>query len=141
MPALRCMAQQQFAVFAKSDEADMEIIQVRLLRDEADDVAGRELRLVGQQCRARDDAHRKPASAERTVPIDGLFQRHRAIHGERPASLVLDVVLAPLEEIMIALAPGDDAVVVAYSLQSRLEADGVCLLYTSPSPRDGLLSR
>ena len=42
--ALRGVPQQQVAVVAEGDEADVEIIQIRPLRDEADDVAGRQLR-------------------------------------------------------------------------------------------------
>ena len=77
--------------------------------------------LVRQQRGARDDGHGKPAAAEFAVPIDRFLQRDRAVHGDRAAGLVLDVVLAPLEEIMIALAPGHHAVVIADRAQAGLE--------------------
>ena len=119
--ALRGVPQQQLAVVREGDKADVEIIQIRPPRDEADDVAGRQLVLVGEEHGARDDAHGEAPPAERAMPIDRLVDVDRAVHGDPAAGLVLDVVLAPFEEIMIALEPVHDAVAIADLAQAVLE--------------------
>ena len=39
------------------------------------------------------------------------------------------------------LSPADVVTYQLKSLQENTDGEGICLLYTSPSPRDGLLSR
>src|SRR5437879_9301496 len=99
----------------------MEIIEVRALRDEADDVAGNKLAFIGDQDLTRDHGHRKFATAEPALRRDAFLDIDRTVHRDPAAGFVLDVVLTPLEEIVITLAPGDDAVVVADRAQMRLE--------------------
>jgi hypothetical protein len=54
MAALRSMPQQQLAAVVERNKADMEIVQIWLLRDESDDIAIGEMSLVGQKYSARD---------------------------------------------------------------------------------------
>src|SRR5690348_1376983 len=74
---------------------------------------------------AGDNAHCKMTGAERLEPINRLVEFDHAGHRERAARPVLDVVLAPLEEIMIARAPIDHAIVVADRAQRRLECSRI----------------
>jgi hypothetical protein len=60
-------------------------------------------------------------AAKRRVPINVLLDFSRARHVNRLAYFVLDIVLTPFEEIVIALAPADDTVVIADGLQRRIE--------------------
>ncbi len=119
--AKRGVPQQQFAVGAEGDEADVEIIEVRPPRHEADDVAARQHGFIGEERIARNDPHVEAPPAERTMPIDRLFDRHRAVHDNGTAGLVLDIVLAPFEEIMIALEPIHVSVPVADFAQGVFE--------------------
>ena len=129
MPAFGGVPQQQRAVRREGDKADVEIIQVRLPRHEADDIAALQHSLVRQENRARDDAHGKSPLAQPLLRIDGLRELDRAVHADPLTKFVVDVALAPFEEIMVALAPVDDAVVIADLAQhgiefARLAGDG-----------------
>ena len=59
-------------------------------------------------------------------------------------SLYIDTsVVSPVTPVIISIAPKTlpDGVVSSSYTSTTLVATGGCLLYTSPSPRDGLLSR
>ena len=55
MPALRGMPQQQLAPGVEGNEADVEVVEIRPLRDKADDVTLGELPFVRQKNSTRDD--------------------------------------------------------------------------------------
>src|SRR6185437_968181 len=59
------------------------------------------------------------------MPIDGFLNFDRTRNRDSLADLVLDIVLAPLEKIMIPLAPAHDAVVIADPAQYGLKFAGI----------------
>ena len=94
-------------------KAAVEIIEIRPPADEADDIAGRELVGVGEHHRVRDDAHGEAALAQAFLRVDRLADIDRAVHVEPAAGLVVDIVLAPFEEIVVALEPVHIALAIA----------------------------
>src|SRR6185437_9841531 len=59
------------------------------------------------------------------MPIDGFLNFDRARNRDCLADLILDIVLAPLEKIMIPLAPAHNAVVIADPAQYGIEFAGI----------------
>jgi hypothetical protein len=115
------VAEQQRAGIVEGDQARVEIVEVWPPAHESDDVAAFQLVLTGEKSGTRDDSHRKTPFAEAGLGIDRFFNVDCALHANPSASPVVNIVLAPFEEIMIALTPRDDAVVVADIAQNRIE--------------------
>src|SRR5262245_3622033 len=107
------MTKQQRAGFVEGDQACVEIVEIWSPAHESDNVAAFHLVLTGEKCSTRDDPHRKTPLAKSGLVVDRFFHVDRALHTNPSASAVVDIVLAPFEEVMIALTPRDDAVVVA----------------------------
>src|SRR5215475_1088325 len=126
MIALRGVPQEQRAGLVEGDEAHMEIVKIRLPAHKPNDIAAFQFVLVRQKHRAWNDTHHKSTRTEPFLRIDGLFDFDRTIHVDPAADLVLNVVLAPFEEIMIALGPSDDAIVIADRAQDRIELLPIC---------------
>src|SRR5262245_50433282 len=115
------MTEQQLAGIVENDQAGVEIIEVWPPAHESDNVAAFELVFTGEKCSTRDDPHRKTPLAESGLVVDCFLQVDRGLHTNPSASTVVDIVLAPFKEVVIALAPRDDAVVVADMAQDRIE--------------------
>src|SRR5262249_31991843 len=69
------------------------------------------------------------------MPINGFFDRDRSVDRDRPADFIFDIVLAPLEEIMVSLAPTHDTVAVPDGAQRRIELSRITRYCSS---QDGL---
>src|SRR5262245_29447674 len=104
----------------------MEIGEVGPTAYKSDDVAAFQFVPVCKKSSTRDDLHRKSTPAETRLVVDGLFYINLAINAKPAAGPVVDVVLAPFEEIVIAVAPSHRPVVIAYIPQDRIKFRAIC---------------
>ena len=118
---LRGVAEQQRAILAERHKPGVEVVEVRALGGEADDVACREELFVREQGRLGNADDQHLALAERAMPRHRLLVGDGVLDRHRPADPVVDVAPAPVGEIMVALVPLHVAVLVADAPQRALE--------------------
>ena len=72
-----------------------------------------------------------------------MAKKHSKAYAEKLAKVDRESTYSPLEAVKLAKETASDKYDATIDVAMRLSVDPrkACLLYTSPSPRDGLLSR
>ena len=70
-----------------------------------------------------------------------LLSKNESLYAALKLGLFDYVSKNNFEKVLVGLSGGIDSALTATIAVDSLGSDNVCLLYTSPSPRDGLLSR
>jgi hypothetical protein len=107
------MPKQKYAAFVERNKARVEIVQVRSPAYEADDIAAFQFAATRKKIGAGDNGHRELPPSEPRFGIDCLVYVDRTVQADPATHIVFDIVLAPFEEIVIALAPGYGPMVIA----------------------------